>query len=94
MLGATLCDIKIRQWLAGGRWFFLGTPPKNWESRYNWNIVKSGVKYKYVVNQKLEHVDDLSFREPFGRIMSVLFYKIRPVPFLAQGICIYIGHSF
>jgi hypothetical protein len=31
---------------------------------------------KYVVNQNLEHVDDISFRELFGRI-RVMFYKIR-----------------
>ena len=29
---------------------------------------------KYVVNQKLEHVEDNSFREHFGRI-RVVFYK-------------------
>jgi TfoX/Sxy family transcriptional regulator of competence genes len=29
---------------------------------------------KYFVNQKLEHVDDISFRELFG---GVNFYKIR-----------------
>ena len=33
---------------------------------------------KYVVNQKLKHFDDISFREPFGRI-RVVFYKIRCV---------------
>jgi hypothetical protein len=27
---------------------------------------------KYVVNQKLEHVDDINFRELFGRIRVVL----------------------
>jgi len=31
---------------------------------------------KYVVNQKLEHVDDISFREMFGR-NRVVFYKLR-----------------
>jgi hypothetical protein len=31
---------------------------------------------KYIVNQKLEHVDDISFRELFGRI-RVVFYKLR-----------------
>ena len=36
---------------------------------------------KYVVNQKLDHVDDISFRELFGRIRVVFFYKIRS-PFL------------
>jgi hypothetical protein len=30
----------------------------------------------FVVNQKLEHVEDISFRELFGRI-RVVFYKIR-----------------
>ena len=34
---------------------------------------------KYVVNQKLEHVDDISFRELFDRI-RVIAYKIRSVP--------------
>ena len=34
---------------------------------------------KYVVNQKLEHVDDISFRELFGRI-RVVFYNILSVP--------------
>jgi hypothetical protein len=33
---------------------------------------------KYVVNQKLEHVEDIGFRELFGRI-RVVFYKIRSV---------------
>jgi hypothetical protein len=33
----------------------------------------------YVVNQKLEHVDDISFIEIFGRI-KVVFNKIRYVP--------------
>jgi hypothetical protein len=36
---------------------------------------------KYVVNQKLEHVEDISFRELFGRI-RVVFYKIR---FVSSG---------
>ena len=46
---------------------------------------------KYVVNQKIEHVDDISFKELFGRISDFLQNKI--CPFLAQGICIYVGHS-
>ena len=33
---------------------------------------------KYVVNQKLEHVEDISFRELFDGI-RVVFYKIRSV---------------
>jgi hypothetical protein len=41
--------------------------------------------YKYVVNQKLEHVEDISFRELFGRI-RVVFYKIRSVSYLTRGI--------
>jgi len=51
---------------------------------------------KYVVNQTLKDVDDISFRELFGRIkvssffsFFFFFYKIRPV--LVQGICIYLG---
>jgi TfoX/Sxy family transcriptional regulator of competence genes len=47
---------------------------------------------KYVVNQKLEHFDDISFRELFGRISGVLQNKI--CLFIAQGICIYVGHFF
>ena len=47
---------------------------------------------KYVVNQKVEHVGDITFRELFGRISVFLQNKI--CPFLAQGICIYVGHSF
>jgi hypothetical protein len=30
---------------------------------------------KYVINQKLEHVDAISFRELYGRIGLVLFTK-------------------
>jgi hypothetical protein len=38
-------------------------------------------KYRYVVNQKFEHVDDISFREFFGRIGAVLFFtKYSPDP--------------
>jgi hypothetical protein len=36
-------------------------------------------KQTNVVNQKLEHVDDISFRDLFGRI-RVVFYKILSVP--------------
>ena len=35
---------------------------------------------KYGVNQKHEHVDDISFRELFGRIRVGFFFKIRSVP--------------
>ena len=49
---------------------------------------------KYVVNQNLEHFDDISFRELFGRIRVVFFKQSKICPFLAQGICIYVGHSF
>jgi hypothetical protein len=35
---------------------------------------------KYVVNQKLEHIDDISFRELFGRIRVFYFYKIMSLP--------------
>ena len=41
---------------------------------------------KYVINQKLEHVDDISFR--------VVFLQNKICLFLAQGICFYVGHSF
>jgi hypothetical protein len=34
---------------------------------------------KYVVNQKLVHVNDISFRDLFDRT-RVTFYKIRSVP--------------
>ena len=34
---------------------------------------------KYVVNQKLEHVDDISFGEPFGKI-RVFFFQNKSVP--------------
>ena len=48
-----------------------------------WNIsvviCDTDIQYKYVVNQKLEHVDGISLRELFGRI-RVAFYKIRSVP--------------
>jgi hypothetical protein len=34
------------------------------------------------LNQKLEHVDDISFRELFGRIkVGFFFHKIRYVPY-------------
>jgi hypothetical protein len=39
---------KDCQWLAAGRWFSLSTPifsTNKTESRYNWNIVESGVKH-------------------------------------------------
>jgi hypothetical protein len=39
---------------------------------------------KYVVNQKLEDVDDISFREHFGRI-RVFFSQNKICPFLAFG---------
>ena len=52
---------------------------------------------KYVVNQKLEHIEDISFRELFGRI-RVVFYKIRFVSsqhknresksFVCGGVCV------
>ena len=56
---------------------------KNTSTKYN----------KYGVNQKHEHVDDISFRELFGRI-RVVFFQNKICPFLTQGICIYVGHSF
>jgi len=49
---------------------------------------------KYVDNQKLEHGDDICFRKLFGRIGVFFVLQNKICPFLAQGICIYIGHSF
>ena len=49
---------------------------------------------KYVVNQKLEHVDGISFRELFSRIRVVFVLQNKMFPFLAQGICLYVGYSF
>ena len=45
--------------------------------RYADSLLKntSTKHYKYVVNQKLEHVEDIGFRELLGRIRMV-FYKI------------------
>ena len=47
-LDTTLSD-KICQWLTTCRWFSPGTPVScannNWPPRYNWNIIKSGVKH-------------------------------------------------
>jgi hypothetical protein len=37
---------------------------------------------KYGVNQKLEHVDDISFRELFGRISVFFFLQNKICPFL------------
>jgi hypothetical protein len=48
---------------------------------------------KYVVHQKLEHVDYISFKELFGRIRVGFFLQNKICPFLAQGMCIYVGHS-
>jgi hypothetical protein len=42
-----------------------------------WILKTSKDLYKYVVNQtKHEHVDDISFRELFGRIRVGFFFKI------------------
>jgi len=54
---------------------------------------------KYVVNQKLEHFDDISFRELSGRI-KVVVYKIRFVPSYDKvfvfrlAICFWVYHSW
>ena len=48
VLDTTLCDI-VCQRLATGRgflWVLRFPPPKkNWPTRYNWNIVESGIKH-------------------------------------------------
>jgi hypothetical protein len=51
------------------------------------NIETSQIKY--VVNQKLEHFDDVSFRELVGRMSVFLQNKI--CSFLAKNICIYLA---
>jgi hypothetical protein len=55
----TLCD-KVCQWLATGRCFFLGilvsSTNKNWQPRYNWNIVESGVKHYNPNSYQLHNV--------------------------------------
>jgi len=57
-------------------------------------LTKMSTKHhKYVVNQKFDHVDDISFKEVLGRIRVVFFLQNKICPFLAQGICIYVGHS-
>ena len=37
------------------------------------------------------NVDDISFRELFGRIIVVFILQNKICPFLVQGICIYVG---
>jgi hypothetical protein len=46
VLNTTLCD-KICQSFATGQWFSQGTPVSftNKTERYDWNIVKRGVKH-------------------------------------------------
>ena len=57
-------------------------------------LKNTSTKYsKYGVNQKHEHVDDIIFRELFGRIRGCFFLN-KICPFLTQGICIYVFHSF
>jgi hypothetical protein len=46
---------------------------------------------KYVVNKKIEHVDDISFRELFGRIRVGFFYKKK---ICRQHICYFGGRVF
>ena len=50
----------------------IGMPTVCWENT-------STKHSKYCAIQRLEHVDDFSFREVFGRI-RVAFYKIRSAP--------------
>ena len=50
----------------------IGMPTVCWENT-------STKHNKYCVNQRLEHVDDICFREVFGRI-RVVFYQIRSAP--------------
>jgi hypothetical protein len=48
---------------------------------------------KYVVNPKLKHFDDISFKYLFSRI-RVVFLQNNICPFLRQYTCIYVDHSF
>jgi hypothetical protein len=48
---------------------------------------------KYVVNYKLEHFDEISFRELFSRNQCFCLHN-KICPFLTQSIFIYVGHSF
>ena len=61
-------------------------------------LINTSTKHsKYVVNQTLEHFDAISFREIFVRIrvfFFVFFLQNKTCPFLLQGICIYVVHSF
>jgi len=45
---------------------------KKWKITKQFNTKKDN---KYVVNETREHVDDISFRELFGRIRVVFFTK-------------------
>jgi hypothetical protein len=49
---------------------------------------------KYVVNQKLEHVDDISFRERFGRISGAFFLQKKILSLPCTMICIYLRWPF
>jgi hypothetical protein len=50
---------------------------------------------KYVVNKKLEHAEMTSVSENFLVEYEWFFWGQNKIyPFLAQGICIYVGHSF
>ena len=45
---------------------------------------------KYVVNEKLENVDDISFRELFGRMnQCFIFYFYKICPFLAHNVFVF-----
>jgi len=44
--------------------------------------------------QKLEHFDDISFRERFFVESALFLSQNKNGTYLNQGICIYAGHSF
>jgi hypothetical protein len=59
VLDTTLYD-NVCQWLAAGRWFSPGALNSflhqwNWQPRYNWNIVESGVKHHNPNPNTLKH---------------------------------------
>ena len=49
---------------------------------------------KYAINQKLEHFDDISFREYFCRRWVYFLLQKKICLYLRQSICIYVSYSF
>jgi hypothetical protein len=63
--------------IRSGRWFSPGPPVSSinkTESRYNWNIVESGVKY-HKTNQQCDHGDTYCLQKSY-RAFDNVSYKI------------------